>query len=111
VVGRRASWALALGALGPFVMAASSPAAIVLGWRVTRSSADVGPGTRGRAAAAGAIALGTFGLLFWVWAVWRLWARLGEQGRDRSAVISLAAALILVWAASALAAALVGRNR
>ncbi len=110
-VARRAARALALAVLGPFVMAASSPAAIVLGWRASRATVDASPRARGRAAAAGALALGTFGLLFWVWAIWRLWVRLGEQGRDRSAVLPLAAALVAVWVASALAAALVGRNR
>ena len=58
---RRAAWALTLAVIGPFVMAASSPAAIVLGWRV---ATDAGPHLRGRGAAAGAIALGTFGLAF-----------------------------------------------
>jgi hypothetical protein len=106
---RRAGWALVLAAIGPFVMAASSPAAVVLGWRVLRTS--LSPRSRGRAAAAGAIALGTFGLLFWTWAIWRLWVRLDEQGRDASAAIPLAVALIVVWTASALAAALTGRNR
>lgn len=108
---RRATWALVLAVIGPFVMAASSPASIVLGWRVSRASAGAGPRVRGRGAAAGAIVLGTFGLLFWVWALWRLWVRLGQQGRDQTTMIPLAVALVLVWTASALAAALAGRNR
>jgi hypothetical protein len=108
---RRAAIAFGLAVLGPFVMAASSPAAIVLGWRSSRDLAIAPPAARGRAAAAGAIALGTFGLLLWAWALWRLWVRLDERGDDPHAVVPLVAGLIVVWLASALAGALAGRNR
>ncbi len=108
---RRATIAFGLAVLGPFVMAASSPAAIVLGWRSTRDLARASSSPRGRAAAAGAIALGTFGLLLWVWVLWRLWIRLDEQAGDPHAVMPLAGGLTLVWLASALAGALAGRNR
>lgn len=108
---RRATIAFVLAAVGPFVMAASSPAAVVLGWRAARELAGEPASTTGRATAAGAIALGTFGLLLWAWALWRLWVRLDERGKDPQVVIPLAAGLLLVWVASGLAGALVGRNR
>ena len=82
----------------------------MLGWRTTRDLAGAPPSTRGGAAAAGAIALGTFGLLLWAWALWRLWVRLDERG-DPHAVVPLAVGLIVVWLASAVAGALAGRNR
>lgn len=108
---RHAVWALFLAVLGPFVMAASSPAAIVLGWRALRASAAAGPRTRGRATAAGAITIGTFGWLLWAWALWWVWMQLPTRGIEREAVLPLAAGLAVVWAASAAAGALAGRGR
>jgi hypothetical protein len=110
-MSRRAAIALGLAVLGPFVMAASSPAAVALGWRASRELAGAPPPARGRSAAAGAIALGTFGLLLWGWVLFRLWVRLDERGKDPHAVLPLAAGLTFVWLASALVGALAGRNR
>jgi hypothetical protein len=103
---RLAIRALVFAIIGPFVMAASSPAAIVLGWRSMRQSAGASPHAKGRASAAGAIALGTFGVLFWMWAVWRLWVKLDQKGKDPHLVVPLAVALFAVWVASGFAGAL-----
>jgi hypothetical protein len=108
---RRATIAFALAAAGPFVMAASSPAAIVLGLRSLHESAPAGARARGRATAYGAIVVGAVGLWFWGWTVARLAGALSERGRDASGVLPLVGGLAFVWLASALAGAFAGRAR
>lgn len=108
---RLAIRALLFAVLGPFVMAASSPAAVALGWRSMRASAGVGPRAKGRSAAAGAITLGVFGLLFWTWVLWRLWVKLEEQGNDPHRVLPLGLGLFVVWCASGVAGALSSRGK
>jgi hypothetical protein len=107
---RKATAAFLLACLGPFVMASSSPAAIVLGFRSLDESAVAGARAPGRASAYGAIVVGALGLWFWGWAVARLAGELSERGKDPGLVIPLAAGLALVWLASALAGWLAGRG-
>jgi hypothetical protein len=57
--------AFVLAALGPFVMAASSPAGIVLGFRSLSESSVSGAHAPGRATAYGSIVAGACGL--WLW--------------------------------------------
>lgn len=103
--------AFVLAALGPFVMAASSPAAIVLGFRSLSISAVAGAHAPGRATAYGSIVVGACDLWFWGWTVAQLAGELSERGKDPGLVIPLVAGLALVWLASALAGYLAGRPR
>jgi hypothetical protein len=107
---RKAISAFVLACLGPFVMACSSPAAIVLGFRSLEESAVAGARAPGRATAYGAIVVGALGLWFWGWTVARLAGELSERGKDPGLVIPLAAGMAVVWLASALAGWLAGRS-
>jgi hypothetical protein len=106
---RKAVSAFLLACLGPFVMACSSPAAIVLGFRSLDESTVAGSRAPGRATAYGAIVIGALGLWFWGWVVAQLAGELSERGEDPGLVIPLAAGLAFVWLASALAGWLSGR--
>jgi hypothetical protein len=111
VPGRReAISAFVLACLGPFVMACSSPAAIVLGFRSLDESAVAGARAPGRVTAYGAIVVGALGLWFWGWVVARLAGELSDRGKDPGLVIPLVAGLAFVWLASALAGWLAGRG-
>lgn len=107
---RKAVSAFLLACLGPFVMACSSPAAIVLGFRSLDESAAAGPRAAGRVTAYGAIVVAALGLWFWGWVVARLAGELSERGKDPGLVIPLAAGMVFVWLASALAGWLAGRS-
>lgn len=109
--GRRtATSAFLLACLGPFVMACSSPAAIVLGFRSLADSAVAGARAPGRATAYGAIVVGAMGLWFWGWVVARMAGELSDRGKDPAAVVPLVGGLAVVWAASALAGWLARRR-
>jgi hypothetical protein len=111
VPGRRMAYqAFVLAVLGPFVMGASSPAAIVLGFRSLQLSAVAGARAPGRAAAYGAIVVGACGLWLWGWVIAQLAGGLSERGLDARQVIPLIAGLAAVWLASALAGFLAGRR-
>jgi len=99
-----------LASVGPFVMACSSPAAIVLGFRSLDESAVAGARAPGRATAYGAIVVGALGLWFWGWVVARLAGELSDRGKDPSLVVPLAAGMAFVWIASAVAGWLAGRG-
>jgi hypothetical protein len=73
--------AFTLAAFGPFVMAASSPAAIVLGFRSLSQSSVAGPRAPGRVTAYGSIVVGACGLWLWGWLVarWPPPSRLGGR--------------------------------
>lgn len=107
---RKALSAFVLACVGPFVMACSSPAAIVLGLRSLEESAPAGAHARGRATAYGSIVVGALGLWFWGWVVARLAGELSERGKDPGLLIPLVAGLAIVWLASALAGWLAGRT-
>lgn len=102
--------ALVLAAIGPFVMGASSPAAIVLGFRSLNDSAPAGAYAPGRITAYGAIVIAACGLWFWGWVVAQLAGALSARGKDPSLVLPLIAGLAFVWAASALAGWMAGRR-
>ncbi|MGZ8629475.1 MAG: DUF4190 domain-containing protein [Actinomycetota bacterium] len=106
---RKAVSAFVLACLGPFVMACSSPAAIVLGFRSLDESAPAGAHAPGRVTAYGSIVVGTLGLWFWGWVVARLAGELSDRGKDPGLVVPLVAGLAIVWLASALAGWLAGR--
>jgi len=106
---RKAVSAFLLACLGPFVMACSSPAAIVLGFRSLDESASTGARAAGRVTAYGAIVVASLGLWFWGWVVARLAGELSERGKDPGLVIPLAAGMAFVWLASALAGWFAGR--
>ena len=108
---RKAASAFLLACLGPFLMACSSPAAIVLGFRSLDESSVAGARAPGRVSAYGAIVVGTLGLWFWGWGVARLAGELSERGKDPGLVIPLAGGLVFVWLASAVAGWLAGRGR
>jgi hypothetical protein len=111
VPGRRmATQALILAAAGPFVMGASSPAAISLGFRSLNESAVAGAYAAGRFTAYGAIVIGACGLWFWGWVIAQMAGALSARGKDPALVVPLVAGLALVWAASALAGLLAGRR-
>jgi hypothetical protein len=107
---RKAISAFVLACLGPFVMACSSPAAIVLGFRSLEESAVAGARAPGRVTAYGAIVVGALGLWFWGWTVARLAGELSDRGKDPGMVIPLVAGMAFVWLASALAGWLAGRG-
>lgn len=107
---RKAISAFVLACLGPFVMACSSPAAIVLGFRSLDESAVAGARAPGRVTAYGAIVVGALGLWFWGWTVARLAGELSDRGKDPGLVIPLVAGMAFVWLASALAGWLAGRG-
>jgi hypothetical protein len=107
---RKAISAFVLACLGPFVMACSSPAAIVLGFRSLDESAIAGARAPGRVTAYGAIVVGALGLWFWGWTVARLAGELSDRGKDPGMVIPLVAGMAFVWLASALAGWLAGRG-
>jgi len=107
---RKAISAFALACAGPFVMACSSPAAIVLGFRSLDESSVAGARAPGRATAYGAVVVGAIGLWFWGWVVARLAGELSERGKDPGLVIPLVGGLVFVWLASALAGWLAGRG-
>jgi hypothetical protein len=107
---RKAISAFVLACLGPFVMACSSPAAIVLGFRSLDESAVAGARAPGRVTAYGAIVVGALGLWFWGWVVARLAGELSDRGKDPGLVIPLVAGLAFVWLASALAGWLAARG-
>ena len=107
---RKAISAFVLACLGPFVMACSSPAAIVLGFRSLEESAVAGaraPGARRPTARSSSArwACGSGG-----GSVARLAGELSERGKDPGLVIPLVAGLAVVWLASALAGWLAGRS-
>ncbi len=102
--------AFVLAVLGPFVMGASSPAAIVLGFRSLSLSAVAGARAPGRVTAYASIVIGACGLWLWGWSVAKLAGELSERGKDPQLVVPLAAGLAFVWAASALAGLLAGRR-
>jgi hypothetical protein len=107
---RKAISAFVLACLGPFVMACSSPAAIVLGFRSLDESAVAGARAPGRVTAYGAIVVGALGLWFWGWVVASLAGELSDRGKDPGLVIPLVAGLAFVWLASALAGWLAARG-
>ena len=107
---RKAVSAFVLACLGPFVMACSSPAAIVLGFRSLDESAVAGARAPGRVTAYAAIVVGALGLWFWGWVVARLAGELSDRGKDPGMVIPLIAGMLFVWLASALAGLLAGRG-
>lgn len=107
---RKAISAFVLACLGPFVMACSSPAAIVLGFRSLDESAVAGARAPGRVTAYGAIVVGALGLWFWGWTVARLAGELSDRGKDPGMVIPLVAGMAFVWLASTLAGWLAGRG-
>ena len=107
---RRALSAFLLACLGPFVMACSSPAAIVLGFRSLSESAVAGARAPGRATAYGAIVVGAMGMWFWGWVVARMAGELSDRGKDPAAVVPLIGGLAFVWLASAFAGWLAGRR-
>jgi hypothetical protein len=107
---RKAISAFVLACLGPFVMACSSPAAIVLGFRSLDESAVAGARAPGRVTAYGAIVVGALGLWFWGWVVARLAGELSDRGKDPGLVIPLVAGWAFVRLASALAGWLAGRG-
>jgi hypothetical protein len=107
---RKAISAFVLACLGPFVMACSSPAAIVLGFRSLDESAVAGARAPGRVTAYCAIVVGALGLWFWGWTVARLAGELSDRGKDPGMVIPLVAGMAFVWLASALAGWLAGRG-
>lgn len=107
---RKAVSAFVLACLGPFVMACSSPAAIVLGFRSLDESAPAGAHAPGRVTAYGSIVVGALGLWFWGWVVARLAGELSDRGKDPGLVIPLVGGLAIVWLASALAGWLAGRE-
>ena len=110
VPGRRMAFqAFVLAAVGPFLMGASSPAAIVLGFRSLSLSSVAGARAPGRATAYGAIVLGACGLWLWGWTVARLAGTLSARGKDPALVMPLIAGLLFVWLASGLAGFLAGR--
>ena len=100
-----------LAGIGPFVMGASSPAAIVVGLRSLGESAKAGRNAPGRSTAYVGVAFGIVGMVMWVWVLWRVHTKLGETGKDPNRVIPVAVALALVWVASAAAATVIGRYR
>jgi hypothetical protein len=107
---RKAISAFVLACLGPFVMACSSPAAIVLGFRSLDESAVAGARAPGRVTAYAAIVVGALGLWFWGWVVARLAGELSDRGKDPGMVIPLIAGMLFVWLESALAGVLAGRG-
>ena len=108
---RSAVNAFILSGIGPIVMGASSPAAIVVGMRSLGESASQGKNAPGRSTAYVAVAFGIAGMLMWAWVLWRVSVKLREAGKDPHRVIPLAVALAVVWLASAAAATLAGRAR
>jgi hypothetical protein len=111
VPGRRMAFqAFVLAALGPFVMGASSPAAVVLGFRSLSISAVAGARAPGRVTAYGAIVVGACGMWFWGWTVAKLAGTLSAHGKDPALVLPLVAGLAFVWLASALAGFIAGRG-
>lgn len=111
VPGRRMAFqAFVLAALGPFVMGASSPAAIVLGFRSLSISAIAGARAPGRATAYGAIVVGACGMWFWGWTVAKLAGTLSARGKDPALVVPLVVGLGVVWLLSALAGFIAGRG-
>jgi hypothetical protein len=106
---RKAVSAFILACAGPFVMACSSPAAIVLGFRSLDESAPAGAYAPGRVTAYGSIVIGALGLWFWGWVVARLAGELSERGKDPWLVLPLTVGLGVVWLASALAGWMAGR--
>ena len=108
---RSAVIAFALAGIGPLVMGASSPAAIVVGMRSLNESASEGKNAPGRSTAYVAVAFGIAGMLMWSWVLWRVRVRLEGSGTDPNRVIPLAIGLAVVWAASTAAALVIGRSR
>lgn len=102
--------AFVLAAVGPFVMAASSPAAIVLGFRSLSESGVAGAHAPGRATAYGSIVIGSCGLWLWGWLIARLAAALSARGKDPALIVPLVAGLAVVWLASGLAGFLAARR-
>ncbi len=83
VPGRRmAIQAFVLALVGPFVMGASSPAAIVLGFRSLSISAVAGARAPGRVTAYTSIVIGACGLWLWGWTIAQLAGALSETGKD-----------------------------
>jgi hypothetical protein len=107
---RKAISAFVLACVGPFVMACSSPAAIVLGFRSLDESSIAGARAPGRVSAYAAIVVGALGLWFWGWFVAQLAGELSERGKDPGLVIPLAAGLAFVWLASAVTGWLASRG-
>ncbi len=111
VPGRRmAMQAFVLAVAGPFVMGASSPAAIVLGFRSLSISAVAGARAPGRVTAYTSIVIGACGLWLWGWTVAQLAGALSEQGKDPALVVPLVGGLAFVWLMSAVAGSLAARR-
>jgi hypothetical protein len=108
---RSAVTAFILAGLGPLVMGASSPAAIVVGLRSLEASATAGKNAPGRSTAYVAVAFGILGMLLWVRVLWQVGVKLDESGKDPARVAPIAIGLAVVWAASAASAILIGRYR
>jgi hypothetical protein len=100
--------AFVLSVLGPFVMGASSPAAIVLGFRSLSISAVAGARAPGRVTAYASIVIGACGLWLWGWTIAQLAGELSERGKDPQLVVPLIAGLVFVWLLSGLAGLLAG---
>ena len=83
--------AFVLAVLGPFVMGASSPAAIVLGFRSLSISAVAGARAPGRVTAYASIVIGACGLWLWGWSIAQLAGELSERGKDPQLVVPLVA--------------------
>jgi hypothetical protein len=111
VPGRRmATQAFVLALVGPFVMGASSPAAIVLGFRSLSISAIAGARAPGRVTAYTSIVIGACGLWLWGWTVAQLAGALSEQGEDPALVVPMIGGLAFVWLLSAVAGTLAARR-
>ncbi|MEA2521061.1 MAG: hypothetical protein QOI81_707 [Actinomycetota bacterium] len=108
---RSAVSSFVLAGIGPLVMGATSPAAVVVGLRSLGESARSGRNAPGRSTAYVGVAFGIVGMVMWVWVLWRVHTKLGETGKDPNRVIPVAVALGVVWVASASAALVVGRYR
>jgi len=108
---RSAVVAFVLAGIGPLVMGASSPAAIVVGMRSLGESASEGKNAPGRSTAYVAVAFGIAGMLMWAWVLWRVRVKLGDAGTDPNRVIPLTIGLAVVWVASAAVALVIGRYR
>jgi hypothetical protein len=108
---RSAVSSFVLAGIGPFLMGATSPAAVVVGLRSLGESAGSGRNAPGRSTAYVGVAFGIAGMLMWVWVLWSVRDRLGATGKDPDRVIPVAVALAVVWAASAAAALVAGRYR
>lgn len=110
---RKASAAIVLAMVGPFLLGASSTAAIVLGHSSladSRAATSSAGRVRGRRMAVAAIALGWGALAYWVFWLATVHGELGRRAHQGQEV-PLAVWLGGVWVAGALAAWVGTRRR